>query len=79
MSTRWLDACFERWQKVDKLDFLFDEEERLLSTAADEKPSIEADQREIASGKRFSRDDVHSGERLFFFIKMFFISCFTFK
>uniref|UniRef100_A0A183BVQ3 protein-serine/threonine phosphatase n=1 Tax=Globodera pallida TaxID=36090 RepID=A0A183BVQ3_GLOPA len=27
VSTLWLDACFERWQRVDKRDFLFREED----------------------------------------------------
>uniref|UniRef100_A0A914H277 RNA polymerase II subunit A C-terminal domain phosphatase n=1 Tax=Globodera rostochiensis TaxID=31243 RepID=A0A914H277_GLORO len=33
VSTLWLDACFERWQRVDKRDFLFREEDEQQTSA----------------------------------------------
>ncbi|KAL3118511.1 hypothetical protein niasHT_000276 [Heterodera trifolii] len=37
VNTHWLDACFERWQRVDKRDFLFREDDEQQKPTTSER------------------------------------------
>lgn len=58
VSIQWLGACFERWQKVEKQDFLFNEGEKVKGMPPNGKQQKE----EEINRKRQNKDEKEDEE-----------------